>query len=199
MLRWQWNVKKWSSPKRGSIFWLHVLFPQVLRVYQQLWFFGSSEIFETKNSCCFSEWRRWSGSNESSESSRLGRPGNPSRVDWPGKRSNKNTAKNPAVHMGVSKNSGTPKCIVYNGKPLLKWIIWGENPPFNKGNIHIPPKLAGPQKKVCWLSGKNSASRVSRKLFESRCFFLLDSKVAQGLMKRWFPFEKNRWFSWNSC
>ena len=23
--------------------------------------------------------------------------------------------------MGVSKNSGTPKWMVYNGKPLLKW------------------------------------------------------------------------------
>ena len=27
--------------------------------------------------------------------------------------------------MGVSKNRGTPKWMVYNGKPLLKWIIWG--------------------------------------------------------------------------
>ena len=28
-------------------------------------------------------------------------------------------------HMGVSKNSGTPKWMVYNGKSLLKWMIWG--------------------------------------------------------------------------
>ena len=27
--------------------------------------------------------------------------------------------------MGVSKNNGTPKWMVYNGKPYLKWIIWG--------------------------------------------------------------------------
>ena len=27
--------------------------------------------------------------------------------------------------MGVSKNRGTPKWMVYNGKPLLKWMIWG--------------------------------------------------------------------------
>ena len=26
---------------------------------------------------------------------------------------------------GVSKNRGTPKWMVYNGKPLLKWMIWG--------------------------------------------------------------------------
>ena len=25
----------------------------------------------------------------------------------------------------VSKNRGTPKWMVYNGKPLLKWMIWG--------------------------------------------------------------------------
>ena len=28
-------------------------------------------------------------------------------------------------HMGVSKNRGTPKWMVYNGKPLLKCMIWG--------------------------------------------------------------------------
>ena len=28
-------------------------------------------------------------------------------------------------HVGVSKNRGTPKCMVHNGKPLLKWMIWG--------------------------------------------------------------------------
>ncbi len=30
-------------------------------------------------------------------------------------------------HMGVSKYKGTPKWMVYNGKPmktLLKWMIW---------------------------------------------------------------------------
>ena len=27
--------------------------------------------------------------------------------------------------MGVSRNSGTPKWMVYNGKSLLKWMIWG--------------------------------------------------------------------------
>ena len=29
--------------------------------------------------------------------------------------------------LGVSKNRGTPKWMVYNGKPLLKWMIWEEN------------------------------------------------------------------------
>ena len=36
---------------------------------------------------------------------------------------------NPTIYyipyMGVSKNRGTPKWMVYNGKPLLKWMIWG--------------------------------------------------------------------------
>ena len=36
--------------------------------------------------------------------------------------------------MGVSKNLGTPKWMVYNGKTLLKWMIWGI-PIF--GNAHI--------------------------------------------------------------
>ncbi len=32
------------------------------------------------------------------------------------------------IDLGVSKNNGTPKWMVYNGKPmktLLKWMIWG--------------------------------------------------------------------------
>ena len=28
-------------------------------------------------------------------------------------------------YMGVSKNRGTPKWMVYDGKALLKWMIWG--------------------------------------------------------------------------
>ena len=34
------------------------------------------------------------------------------------------------VHMGVSKNRGTPKLDGFLWKPLLKWMIWGETPPF---------------------------------------------------------------------
>ena len=29
------------------------------------------------------------------------------------------------IFMGVSKNRGTPKWMVHNGKTLLKWMIWG--------------------------------------------------------------------------
>ena len=32
--------------------------------------------------------------------------------------------------MDVSKNRGIPKWMVSNGKPLLKWMIWGETPLF---------------------------------------------------------------------
>ena len=31
----------------------------------------------------------------------------------------------PLNYMGVSKNRGTPNWMVYNGKPHLKWMIWG--------------------------------------------------------------------------
>ena len=31
--------------------------------------------------------------------------------------------------MDVSKNRGTPKWMVYNDKPLLKWMIWGYQTP----------------------------------------------------------------------
>ena len=30
----------------------------------------------------------------------------------------------PRIDTGVSKNWGTPKWMVYNGKPYLKWMIW---------------------------------------------------------------------------
>ena len=38
-------------------------------------------------------------------------------------------------YRGVSENRGTPKWMVYNGKPLLKWMIWGENPLFSETPI----------------------------------------------------------------
>ena len=37
--------------------------------------------------------------------------------------------------MGVSKNRGTPKWMVYSGKPYLKWMIWGGNPLFSETSI----------------------------------------------------------------
>ena len=39
--------------------------------------------------------------------------------------------------MGASKNRGTPKWMVYNGKTLLKWMIWGETPLFSETPIWI--------------------------------------------------------------
>jgi len=33
-------------------------------------------------------------------------------------------------YMGVSKNRGTPKWMVYKGKPYFKWMIWEETPLF---------------------------------------------------------------------
>ena len=63
------------------------------------------------------------------------------------------------MYMGVSKNSGSPKWMVYNGKPgtLLKWMIWGYHyfwkPPYI-GNISIPTELDSFQ--VKFLSSQNS-------------------------------------------
>ena len=34
--------------------------------------------------------------------------------------------------MGVSENKGTPKWMVYSGKPFLKWMIWGKTHYFRK-------------------------------------------------------------------
>jgi len=43
--------------------------------------------------------------------------------------------------MGVSKNRGTPKWMVYNGKTLLKWMIWGyhhfRKPPYEINKIWV--------------------------------------------------------------
>ena len=38
------------------------------------------------------------------------------------------TVKLEIIEMGVSKNRGTPKWMVYNGKPLLKWDDLGGKP-----------------------------------------------------------------------
>ena len=41
-------------------------------------------------------------------------------------------------HMGVSENRGTPKWMVYNGKPYyIKWMIWGYRDTTIFGNIHM--------------------------------------------------------------
>ena len=44
--------------------------------------------------------------------------------------------------MGVSKNRGTPKWMVYNGKPLLKSMIWGYH------DFWKHPYAAGTSKRV---------------------------------------------------
>lgn len=38
--------------------------------------------------------------------------------------------------MGVSKNKGTPKKDGLQWKTLLKWMIWGEDPPFWETSIY---------------------------------------------------------------
>ena len=43
-------------------------------------------------------------------------------------------------HMGVSKNSGTPKWMIYKWKSLLKWMIWREKPLFSETRISTGTK-----------------------------------------------------------
>ena len=40
------------------------------------------------------------------------------------------------INVGVSKNRGTPKWMVYNGKPPLKWMLW-RYPNFRKHPCHF--------------------------------------------------------------
>ena len=44
-------------------------------------------------------------------------------VDVDGFQKEQNVGK--TMNMGVSKNRGTPKWMVYKGKPYLNWMIWG--------------------------------------------------------------------------
>ena len=49
------------------------------------------------------------------------------------------------------KNRGTPKWMVYNGKPQLKWMIWWENPLFSETSIYPRSHLCSnprPQKSL---------------------------------------------------
>ena len=60
--------------------------------------------------------------------------------------------KYPDSYMGVSKNrGGPPKWMVYNGKALLKWMIWGKPPIF--GNIHVDMLLNVPNRRIVFLRG----------------------------------------------
>ena len=36
------------------------------------------------------------------------------------------------IYVGVSKNRGTPNWMVYNGRTLLTWMIWGGKPLFSE-------------------------------------------------------------------
>ena len=60
----------------------------------------------------------------------------------------------PDPHIGVSKNRGTPKWMVYNGKTLLKWMIWGYHH-FRKhphGTFDFQSLLPNPVfKRISWI------------------------------------------------
>ena len=52
--------------------------------------------------------------------------------------------------VGVSKNRGTPKWMVYNGKPyLFKWMIWGKTHYFRKHpsqfDWSMKPRICSPR------------------------------------------------------
>ena len=72
------------------------------------------------------------------------------------------------VDLGVSKNRGTPKWMVYNGKPLLKWMIWGENPPFKETPIWVWQRgLDGVE---LWTAGEDKTTYAKHWLVGRRTF-----------------------------
>ena len=60
-------------------------------------------------------------------------------------------------HMDVSENNGTPKWMVYNGKPYWNGMIWGENPLFSETSkclIVVKPTVTNPTHSVEWATLK---------------------------------------------
>ena len=51
------------------------------------------------------------------------------------------------LYMVASENGGTPKWMIYNGKPLFKWMIWGYHyfwkHPYTNGTSPINPPAEG--------------------------------------------------------
>ena len=70
-------------------------------------------------------------------------------------------------HIGVSKNRGTPKWMVYNGKPSLTWMIWGETHYFWKH-----PYVFFLFTPIMWLPRKNHLS-TNRLFFHREKSFLM--------------------------
>ena len=50
---------------------------------------------------------------------------------------------------GVSLNGGTPKWLVLSWKSLLKWMIWGENPPFKETPKYLRRDSPGEDRRWC--------------------------------------------------
>ena len=60
--------------------------------------------------------------------------------------------------MGVSKNMGTPKWMICNGKPLLKWMIWGYHDFWKH-----PNQLSSPTTDTIFLWKNHGKSSLHRK------------------------------------
>ena len=55
------------------------------------------------------------------------------------------------IYMGVSKNRGTPKWMVYNGKPYEQMDDFGGRKPTIFGNIHIDTSFNTKKTPVIWI------------------------------------------------
>ena len=67
-------------------------------------------------------------------------------------------------YLGVSKKCGTPKWMVYNGKPYIFWMIWGETHHLRKHpNFHptIPLFCVGTSV-MLWRSSSSRPSWTSK-------------------------------------
>ena len=94
--------------------------------------------------------------------------------------------------MGVSKNGGTPKWMVYNGKPLLKWMIWGyhyfrKHPDPLKPQFPLATSLGSVWYNLCVQASNNKIPPHERcTKFSGRCCRWHGSGSACGCLKQNF-------------
>ena len=72
-----------------------------------------------------------------------------------------------SLYRGVSKNNGTPKWMVYNGKPYFQWMIWGVVfPLFLEGHPYVWPLWFGLKLSFPLTSGNHQPVNFQNNLIE---------------------------------
>ena len=70
------------------------------------------------------------------------------------------------VYMVFYKYRGTPKWMVYDGKPSFKWMIWGDIPLFSETShmipLRFPPQKKNPRLQKPWCNGLKSLTGVGK-------------------------------------